>query len=499
MISKLLTLLLLAGIVYADVTVSPSKTAPSGSDQQLQYNNAGSFGGTSVVYWDKGLLNLMIGGNTFASTIAAIMAQDANGDGSLAIEVSTGTESVVKGSIAGNAILDFADLSSNPKLFIGKAVSGASPDPIITVQSAPNRASFTVGIGTPTPAAMLDVNGSVKFETLTANQCVKTDASNNLVSSGGSCGGGSTTLISSGVAFGSPTNTVTQDTNTFVWDNTNKRLGIGTATPNNILDVNAGTSVGIQINQSAANYAIRMKNTVAGGDTWDVYSYSNGGLLFNDSLGTVFSIANDGTLGVHGNGISLPSGSFFYASINNSALGYSNGNNYFGGPTIFRSAAAGSATAQVDGATGNIYTLGTLGIGLVSPTSSFQDVAATANSYEALFSTSTANFHVAISTNGHIVTNSPKPSVSTCGTSPSVVGDDNQGTITVGGGVVTACTLTFASTWGITPVCIISDNSTAITGDISSLSATAMTTSFSASLGGGLVYYHCGCSGASCI
>jgi hypothetical protein len=101
---------------------------------------------------------------------------------------------------------------------------------------------------------------------------------------------------------------------------------------------------------------------------------------------------------------------------------------------------------------------------------------------------------------GHRVTIGNAPTVSSCGTSPSgsVVGDDNQGIITVGGGVVTACTLTFASSWGVTPVCTISDNSTAITGDISSLSATGMTTSFSASFGGGLVYYQCGCSGTSC-
>lgn len=109
-------------------------------------------------------------------------------------------------------------------------------------------------------------------------------------------------------------------------------------------------------------------------------------------------------------------------------------------------------------------------------------------------------FTVAVSTSGHILTQGPIPSISSCGSTPngSVVGDDNQGVISIGGGVVTSCTLTFANTWGITPTCVITDNSTTIPGDISNISATAFTTSFSASLGGGTAWYKCGCSGASC-
>lgn len=112
----------------------------------------------------------------------------------------------------------------------------------------------------------------------------------------------------------------------------------------------------------------------------------------------------------------------------------------------------------------------------------------------------TSQFHLAVSTSAHVITNGPSPSISSCGTTPSgsVVGDDNQGIITIGGGSVTACTLAFANSWGATPVCVISDNSTAITGDISSISATGFTSSFSLSLGGGKVYYRCGCTGSSC-
>lgn len=96
---------------------------------------------------------------------------------------------------------------------------------------------------------------------------------------------------------------------------------------------------------------------------------------------------------------------------------------------------------------------------------------------------------------GHPVTFGPTPTISACGTVPngSVVGTDSGGTITVGGGVVTACTLTFAKTWGVSPNCVYSDNNTAISVAQNAISATAFTVNTSATLGGGLITYRCGC------
>ena len=73
-----------------------------------------------------------------------------------------------------------------------------------------------------------------------------------------------------------------------------------------------------------------------------------------------------------------------------------------------------------------------------------------------------------------------------------------MGTITIGGGSVTSCTLTFANSWSVAPTCVITDNSVTIPGDISAISATAFTISFNLSVGGGLVYYRCGCAGSGC-
>lgn len=133
----------------------------------------------------------------------------------------------------------------------------------------------------------------------------------------------------------------------------------------------------------------------------------------------------------------------------------------------------------------------------------FAFYASTINTYSVTIGTTTATagpYAVMVSTSGHFITGGPAPTISSCGTTPngSVVGDDNEGTITVGGGSVTSCTLTFAKTWGTTPICIITDNSTTSTGDVSAISATAFTTSFSLSVGGGTIWYRCGCSGSGC-
>lgn len=82
--------------------------------------------------------------------------------------------------------------------------------------------------------------------------------------------------------------------------------------------------------------------------------------------------------------------------------------------------------------------------------------------------------------NGHIQFGGNKPSLSSCGTAPFVVGNDVVGRITVGTGVTTACTLTFASTWTNPPACFVLSKST--TNAITSVSTitTSLTIGFTA-------------------
>lgn len=97
----------------------------------------------------------------------------------------------------------------------------------------------------------------------------------------------------------------------------------------------------------------------------------------------------------------------------------------------------------------------------------------------------------ALYVNGHQGFALSNVTTTSCGTLPSVSGSDNAGVITVGSGVQTSCTLSFATKWTVAPVCTESDNSVAVTGDISSVTTSSVTFSFSASLGSGLIYYTC--------
>src|ERR1043166_9725940 len=93
----------------------------------------------------------------------------------------------------------------------------------------------------------------------------------------------------------------------------------------------------------------------------------------------------------------------------------------------------------------------------------------------------------------HIGASGTAPTLSSCGTSPTLAtgASDMAGTINVGSGTVTACTLTFGTAFTNAPTCVMNDDSTAVTGDISAISTTAVTFSFSVSIGSGHIYYVC--------
>lgn len=95
-------------------------------------------------------------------------------------------------------------------------------------------------------------------------------------------------------------------------------------------------------------------------------------------------------------------------------------------------------------------------------------------------------------TTGHINSQVVSGStVTSCGSGPLLVGSDNAGTITVGSGVTLSCTLTFAQAWRNAPTCTMTINMTGVTGGITTISTTQAVFSFSATVGGGQIYFHC--------
>lgn len=83
-------------------------------------------------------------------------------------------------------------------------------------------------------------------------------------------------------------------------------------------------------------------------------------------------------------------------------------------------------------------------------------------------------------TNGHITSTSTSntPVLSSCGTTPSIVGSDAAGTVTVGSVAATGCTITFANAYVNAPACTVTEQTGSVTNVFSyTLSTTAIVVS----------------------
>lgn len=99
-----------------------------------------------------------------------------------------------------------------------------------------------------------------------------------------------------------------------------------------------------------------------------------------------------------------------------------------------------------------------------------------------------------VQNNSHVISSGTAiPTVSSCGTSPTVdtTSTDFAGIINVGSASPTACTITFASAFVNTPVCVITDDLQTAEPAITTRSATAFTVTLSAALNSGHLFFIC--------
>jgi len=96
---------------------------------------------------------------------------------------------------------------------------------------------------------------------------------------------------------------------------------------------------------------------------------------------------------------------------------------------------------------------------------------------------------------GKISATGTDPALSSCGTSPTILGSDHAGTVTVGTGTATSCTLTFASAYSTNaPACILTseaNNADPLYFSAKSTSAFTITTAASTNLAGQKFNYIC--------
>lgn len=82
-----------------------------------------------------------------------------------------------------------------------------------------------------------------------------------------------------------------------------------------------------------------------------------------------------------------------------------------------------------------------------------------------------------IDSKGHIrVGNQTAPALTACGTSPSIIGDDTAGEVTMGTGTPTGCVITFKTAYAAAPLCIVAWQAQALASQSWTVSASAITT-----------------------
>lgn len=125
----------------------------------------------------------------------------------------------------------------------------------------------------------------------------------------------------------------------------------------------------------------------------------------------------------------------------------------------------------------NAGTLGELPI-----TGSGNAVLATAPSIATLTATG-------LTTVGKVATSGTAPALTSCGTSPAIVGSDTAGTVTLGTATPTTCTVTFNAAYAASPICIVSWQT-----NIASMQYTVSTSAISitqTATSSNKVNYHC--------
>lgn len=109
---------------------------------------------------------------------------------------------------------------------------------------------------------------------------------------------------------------------------------------------------------------------------------------------------------------------------------------------------------------------------------------------DAMMAFSSLNSAAVVTFNSTISHAGADPVLSACGTTPTVVGGDSAGKVTIGTGVTTSCTATFAVAFIAAPSCIVIGDQTATTY-AAATTTTVLTITSSADMDSDVINYHC--------
>lgn len=246
------------------------------------------------------------------------------------------------------------------------------------------------------------------------------------------------------------------------------------------------------VQSTGTAYGVFGTALATGGTNIGLYGHANGGTSNHAVLIDSGDFVSSGTAGTSGQ-VLTSNGAGLMAEWKTASGGSGSGivspgtftwTNNFG--------MSGSTLALVNASSAFTFTASSssTGINLVSISSS---PAVNANDFLLTVSSVAGTVAFGIQNNSHIVSSGTTPSVTTCGTLPSMDPNstDFAGTINTGSGSPTACTLTFASPFANTPVCVVSDDLQTSEPAVTTRSATAITMTLGASLSSGHIFFIC--------
>jgi hypothetical protein len=301
---------------------------------------------------------------------------------------------------------------------------------------------------------------------------------------------------------------LSQNNANLFWDNTNEALGIATSTFTNfsslnpakvIIDSTATTSQeGLNV-ISAVNdfFETNVINKSSGANAQACQTATNN--LGTLTTGFVSICANSSTFN---NPTAYNTGGAGDTSI----MGYSSGDFILANATATRSMlflTGGSATSTFTrfslSGTGNALFQGgaTSSTAFVIKNPSANPVFTINTTPPGLtdflfqVATSSNDYFFGVKGNGHLSASSTAPTLSSCGTSPSIRGTDTAGEVTVGSVSANGCTITFANAWTNSPSCIIMSQTGSITNTFSYTVSTTAIVVTETGLTGAKMDYHC--------
>lgn len=168
-----------------------------------------------------------------------------------------------------------------------------------------------------------------------------------------------------------------------------------------------------------------------------------------------------------------------------------------GGNSQFKKADAAFFTQRISNLFSSIITTGAgnSGFGSSTPSASLSVHANASSTAVLLFSIgsstpSATTTLFSVTNTGHITGSSTSPTLSSCGTAPSVQGDDAHGTVTAGATAI-ACTITFAYPYSVDPVCTVTPQTGSVVNTFSYTHSTTAMVVTQTALGGTKFDYTC--------